>query len=306
MCEFSLSDLSNYKPTASAESRSDAVKQMKACHSILKEIIRLKKPYDIQVISEPRKVFKPSEPRVVSDDDTFLGIFIKRKGTVAVVLGIGFNLPCPKLHWVNVQNLGIPTQQSLAKWATDTFYSISQIFKTTAISFCALVLQARRGYTGIDSEILRQCALMPEVKFLQVSMTASVERILADVLNNDRIASLCTISISDRLYRHADIMQPASIVFDTFAIEPHQLIVCYLRSDRPSEKKLATVGKFLTEGFSYLTFKLVLPRKIEFTSLNSELQNSIEKVLQCRPDMAREFAVYCGAKISICAIPVDM
>mmetsp|Transcript_29836 Transcript_29836/g.53061 ORF Transcript_29836/g.53061 Transcript_29836/m.53061 type:complete len:308 (+) Transcript_29836:82-1005(+) len=307
MCEFNLTDLSNYKSTANSESRAEAIKHMKACHFVLKEIIRQKKPYEDAPLREPRKAFKPSEPRVVTDDDTFMGIFIKRKGTVAVVIGIGFNLPCPKLHWVNVQNLGIPTQQSLAKWSTDTFYSASQIFKTIGINFCALVLQARRGYTGIDSEILRQCAFIPEVKFLQVSMTASVERILADVLHSERFSNgLNTVSISDRLYRHGDIMAPAFVVFDTSAIESHQLVLCYTKPERPSDKKLMAVGKFMTEGFTNLGFRLSLPRKIEFSNLTSETQGALEKTFVARTDISREFTIYCGCKTSFCAVPVDL
>jgi hypothetical protein len=301
MSELNLGDLANYRPTTINESKSAAMQQMHSCNSVLKELLRHKKPTSASLTGEPRKVFKPSAPRAVSDDDTFLGIFIRRKGVIGLVIGTGFNLPNPRLHWINIHHLEIPTQQRLSKWASDTFYAAGHILKTLGVSFCALVLQARRAYTGIDTDVMQQCANIPDVKFLQVSMTASVERILVDLLYADRYPSNQARGTIELVHRHAAIMQLASVVFETRNLEPHSVLVTSQKTD-VQEHRLVGVATYLKESFIGLLYAVTSQRTVEFSNVNSEMQCSLEKVFLRRPDFVQDYAIYCGAKTSICVI----
>jgi hypothetical protein len=306
MGDFSFTSIYNYRPAAFKESASEVYALMQSSMVVIKELIRRKRPTSpLRQAEAAKKQFKAAEHRNVTNDDTFLGIHIKRKGEIGVVIGTGLHLANPKLCWVNIQHLGIQTHEQLAKWAKETFYAIKQLLHVLGVSFCALVLQPRRGYTGIDSEIISQCAAIPEVKFMQVDMTASIERILLEVLSSDRFVRTFSRQTAEILAYHDGIMQPASTIFYTLKVDPQQVLILNTNDDPPLEKSLIRFAQYLTETISNTRCRTEGRRVIDISRVPAESQMSILALFNHSPEArtGAGYIIFCGCQTSFAVTP---
>mmetsp|Transcript_25543 Transcript_25543/g.44559 ORF Transcript_25543/g.44559 Transcript_25543/m.44559 type:complete len:310 (+) Transcript_25543:5250-6179(+) len=303
MSDLDPADIRNYTPAENLMPPAEIFQIMRSSLNVVKDILRRKRPsIPGQVIQEPKKMVKLSEPREVTNEEFFLALQINSNCDIGVIIGSGLNLETPKINWINVQSYGILSHDQIEKWGNQTFYCIKTILHALRVPSCLILVQTRRSVAGFEGEILKQCTAISDVKFIRMEMFISAERALNGVLTSDYGTRKKCSSTSKMFAQHTKVLQPAERTFRTLQIDPLHVVVVDF-NENPSESILIALAKLLTESRPSLRFITMARRMVYIYGVSPENQMSILALFKYSPEAKANRHIFCGAMTSIGVCP---